>query len=284
MRQKLSVLIPCKDEGHNIRACIDSVRNIAAEILVADSGSTDETLDIVADLANSNPKIRTIQREYINPSNFKNWAIPQARYPWVMPLDADERVTAELAEEINELLTGTLKYDAYRIPRINYFVGKPIHFSGWQKDAPVRLFRKEECCYDDRHVHEHLLVPSKNIGRLNCSLLHYTCESLKEMLEKNIHYSQLAAQDLQQKGCKPGFLNLVMRPMLRFLRHYLWKQGFRDGREGLLLSCLAANGVFTKYAFLLALEKNPAISSALNQNNPENPPSSIQLPKKENAA
>ncbi len=284
MRQKLTVLIPCKDEAHNIRDCIDSVRNIAAEILIADSGSTDETLEIVADLASSQDKIRVVQREYKNPSSFKNWAIPQAMHPWVMALDADERVTDNLAVEINQLLAETPKCEAYRIPRINYFLGNPIRFSGWQRDAPVRLFRGKNCQYDDRHVHEHLMVPSKTIGRLQNSLLHYTCDSLKEMLEKNIRYAQLAAQDLQQKGCQPGLMNLAIRPLLRFLRHYLWKQGFRDGRPGLLLSCLAANSVFTKYAFLWTIKNRPVKTSAVTPEDTANQKKCLGLSENKSSA
>jgi glycosyltransferase involved in cell wall biosynthesis len=261
MRQELTVLIPCKDEQHNIRGCIDSVDKLADEILVADSGSTDNTLQIVRGLGKERLIIRVIEREYVNPSSFKNWAIPQATHSWVLALDADERVTPALASEIHKLLDGQPRFDAYRIRRTNYFLGNPVRYSGWQNDAPFRLFRRDECQYDDRQVHEHLVVASQKVGTLGASLLHDTCCSLEEMLEKNIRYGQLAAEDLYQNGRTSGFINLVVRPCLRFLRHYLWKQGFRDGPTGLLLGCLAANSVFTKYAFLWVrqrLEKNPA--------------------------
>lgn len=262
MRQKLTVLIPCKDEQHNIRACIDSVGKLADEILVADSGSTDNTLQICGDLCRERPTIRIIEREYLNPSSFKNWAIPQATHSWVLALDADERVTPALADEIHKLLDGQPRFDAYRIRRTNYFLGNPVRYSGWQNDAPFRLFRRDACQYDNRQVHEHLLVASQKVGVLETALLHDTCSTLEEMLEKNIRYGQLAAEDLSQNGRTAGFINLVIRPCLRFLRHYVWKQGFRDGPTGLLLSCLAANSVFTKYAFLWVRqrpEKNPAI-------------------------
>ena len=100
MTAKLTVLIPCKDERRNIRACIESVQAIADEMLIADSGSTDGTLDIVRDIGGC----RIIEREYINSANFKNWAIPQAKHEWVLVVDADERVTPELADEIREVL------------------------------------------------------------------------------------------------------------------------------------------------------------------------------------
>src|SRR5262245_41402302 len=115
---QLTVLIPCKDERLNIRACIESARGVADEILVADSGSRDETLEVVRSLGGC----RIIRREYVNSANFKNWAIPQARYDWVMVLDADERLTAELATEIRAALASEPDCDGFRLSRQNYFL------------------------------------------------------------------------------------------------------------------------------------------------------------------
>src|SRR3954454_18487741 len=115
---KLTVLIPCKDESQHIAACIESVRPLADEILVADSGSTDGTLEIVREIGGC----RIIEREYVNSADFKNWAIPQARHGWVMILDADERITPRLAKEINALLEGSPARDGYHIYRANYFL------------------------------------------------------------------------------------------------------------------------------------------------------------------
>src|SRR5262245_49002261 len=107
MKQKLTVIIPCKNERMNIRPCIESAWRVADEILVADSGSTDGTLDIVRSLGGC----RIVEREYVHSGNFKNWAIPQANSPWAMIVDADERVTERLAAEINRLLAGDPRYD-----------------------------------------------------------------------------------------------------------------------------------------------------------------------------
>src|SRR5436190_22887316 len=124
---KLTVIIPCKDEIHHIRACIDSVRSIADEILVADSGSTDGSLEAVRAIGGC----RIIEREYINSANFKNWAIPQAQHEWVLVVDADERVTPELAAEIQQLLANPpADKDAYWIGRINHYLGYHIKHSG----------------------------------------------------------------------------------------------------------------------------------------------------------
>ena len=130
MMPKLTALIPCKDERLNIRPCIESVRSIADEILVGDSGSTDGTLQIVAQIGGC----RVIRREYVSYGNYLNWAVPQASHPWVLVVDADERVTGSLAREIRRLLASDPPMDGYWIRRANHFLGHRIRFSGWQRD------------------------------------------------------------------------------------------------------------------------------------------------------
>src|SRR3977135_2869466 len=137
MREKLTVIIPCKDERLNIRPCIDSVRQIADEIFVSDSGSTDGTLGIVRQMGGC----RIVERQYIDSGNFKNWAIPQASHPWVLIVDADERAPVALAEEIATVLASP-KSDGFRIFRRNFCFGHEIKHCGWNRDAVLRLFRR----------------------------------------------------------------------------------------------------------------------------------------------
>jgi len=248
MPQKVTVLIPCKNEADNIFDCIQSVVDLADEILIADSGSTDTTLQIVGQLQSQIGCLRLIQREYVNPSDFKNWAIPQARNRWILALDADERVTDSLAQEIREKLKSNSEIHAYCIPRKNIFLGQQIHFSGWQNDAPIRLIDRDHCRYDKRQVHEHLCVAPGKTGTMTEAILHNTCATLQEALEKNIRYGSLGADDLIQSGKRVNIFSMIVRPIFRFLRHFIWKQGFRDGSMGLLLACLAAQGAFVKYA------------------------------------
>tara|TARA_Y100001933_G_scaffold158329_1_gene156655 strand:+ start:13844 stop:15541 length:1698 start_codon:yes stop_codon:yes gene_type:complete len=250
MRQKLTVLIPCKDEASQIASCIASLGNVADEILIADSGSTDGTLQCVEQFTQKKTPIRIIQREYINPSDFKNWAIPQASYPWVLALDADERLTKELRDEITQTLATEPAFNAYQIPRKNIVLGKMVHFSGWQNDAPFRLFHRDKCRYDDRRIHEHLLVEGGKTAIMKHSIRHDACDSLEKMFAKSIRYGCLGADDLLEAGKDVRVTSLVVRPLFRFFRHFIWKQGFRDGSIGLLLSGLAAQGAFIKYALL----------------------------------
>ncbi|MEC7697154.1 MAG: methyltransferase domain-containing protein [Planctomycetota bacterium] len=250
MRQKLTVLIPCKDEVSQIASCIASLGNVADEILVADSGSTDGTLEYIQHAALAEPSLRIIQREYINPSSFKNWAIPQASHPWILAIDADERLTEKLREEIKQTLSTEPIFDAYQIPRKNIFLGKMVHFSGWQHDAPFRLFHRDRCRYDQRRIHEHLMVASEKTATMKASIQHNAGDSLEKIFAKSIRYGSSGADDLQAAGKDSRAIALIVRPMFRFFRHYIWKQGFRDGSVGLLLSCLAAQGAFIKYALL----------------------------------
>ena len=186
---------------------------IADEILIADSGSTDATLEIVSQVQIPNTSLRIIQREYVNPSDFKNWAISQASNGWVLTLDADERLTDNLRDEIRQTLATEPVFDAYQIPRNNIFLGKRVRYSGWQHDAPFRLFHRDRCRYDARRVHEHLLVASGKTATMKATILHNTCRSLEEMFTKSIRYGSLGAEDLEEAGKSIGVMSLFTRPV-----------------------------------------------------------------------
>lgn len=180
MSEKLTVLIPCKNESQNIRDCIESARPVADEILVADSLSTDDTLEIVRGLGGC----RIIEREFVDYANFKNWAIPQAAHPWVLVLDADERVTETLAAEIRETLAhDNPALDAYHMRRDNFFLGRQIRHCGWNRSTIIRLFRRDACRYGPARVHEQLDVRSDRVGTLHGKLLHYTCSNGKAITQ-----------------------------------------------------------------------------------------------------
>ena len=160
MANQLTVLIPCKDERMNIRPCIESLHDLADEILIADSGSTDGTLDIVHQIGGC----RIIEREYIHSGDFKNWAIPQARCPWVLIVDADERVGMRLSEEIRRVLQTDPRCDGYWLYRENYFLGHRIRFSGWQTDKVLRLFRRDAGRYVGNNDHAEVAIRSGRGG------------------------------------------------------------------------------------------------------------------------
>ncbi len=261
MSEKLTVLIPCKNERMNIRPCVESVRALADEILVADSGSTDGTLGIVVEMGGC----RVIEREYIDSGNFKNWAIPQAAHPWVLIVDADERVTPELAGEIKQTLAHPNR-DGYRILRRNHFFGHEIKHCGWNTDDVLRLFRRDLGRYSDFGDHADVEVPTGRIGKLRARFLHYTYWSMEQYLRKLDRYTTQNAQQRFARGRHAGFWELLLRPPLRFFHSYVIRLGFLDGTPGLVLCMLTSFYSFTKAAKLWALR------AGLSQPDPERPP------------
>ena len=252
MRQKLTCLIPCKNEAANIEACIESLRPVADEVLVADSGSTDATMEIVQRIGDC----KLIEREFVNYADFKNWAIPQAAHEWVLIVDADERVTPELAAEIRSLLADPPeKIDGYWVYRRNFFLGHEIRHCGWNTDCVFRLIRRDRCRYGQCRVHEEIFVPPERAAELKHRLLHYTYWSYDQYFAKYLRYTSWGALDLWDKGQRASFSGLLFRPFLRFLQLYFLRGGFLDGLAGIQVCMLQAFFVsFMKQARLWEME------------------------------
>ncbi len=249
MKRAITVLIPCKNEERNIVECIASCDAIAAEILVADSGSTDRTRELAA----LHPRVRIIQRDYRTSGDFKNWAIPQATHDWVVILDADERLTPELCDEIEMTLSRGPEFDGYWIYRQNHFMGHPLRFGDARTDKVVRLFRREGSRYLGPSDHGEIAVESGRLGRLKNRMLHYSCWSYDQLLSKYERYTKLQAMQWHATGRKTNSFQLLARPIWRFFREYVLQRGFLDGKPGLQLAWLAAYYSFLKQARLWEL-------------------------------
>jgi len=239
----LSVIIPCCNEERNIGECIESVR-WADEILVVDSFSTDRTVEIARSLG-----AQVLQHEYESPGAQKNRALGHAKHSWVLFLDADERVTEGLEQEIREVIARDEPCEGYWIRRRNYFLGKQIRFSGWQRDRVLRLFRRGRGRWDERRVHESVVLDGR-AGKLRCPLLHYSYRSAHDFLVKIERYGDWGSADLAAGGKKAGVRGLFFRPLFRFFYSYFVRGGFLDGKHGLVLCMFQAFGVFYKYARL----------------------------------
>ncbi len=248
MAERLTVLVPVKNEEANLRACLESAREIADELLVADSGSTDATMEIAREF-----DARIIEREYVNSADMKNWAIPQAAHPWVMVLDADERITPELANAVRDALRDPT-VEGFSVRRRSFAFGHAIRYCGWQGDVLIRMFRRDTCRYDTRRVHAAVDVPSEKIQRLAGDLLHYTYRDFRQFIEKFDRYTTWSAEDLNDRGTRASAMRLFLKPQLRFLKQYVWRQGFRDGMPGLVLCGLSATTVFVRYAKLWVMQ------------------------------
>ncbi|MFC2061893.1 glycosyltransferase family 2 protein [Elusimicrobiota bacterium] len=250
---KLTVLIPTYNEEKNIRGCIEGIE-WADEILVVDAYSTDNTLKIVDEY----PHVKIIQREYKYSTNQKNWAIPQSKNDWILIVDADERVSEELAGEIRDICDAEYAEDkpaAYRIMRDSFFLGKRIEYSGWQNDSVIRLFRKGKAEYEDKYVHGSLIVNGE-IGELNSHFIHYTNRDLSDYLEKMKKYTTWYALEKYKKGKKAGIISIAFRTAHVFVKNYVLKLGFLDGIHGFILCGLSALSMFIKYSKLWELNNN----------------------------
>jgi glycosyltransferase involved in cell wall biosynthesis len=247
---RLTVLVPTRNEEANLRDCLESVR-WADELFVVDTFSTDRTADIAREFG-----ARVVEHEYVNSAAQKNWAIPQAANDWVMVLDADERVPPELAAEIRALMQrpAAERAAAYSVRRRTFFFGREIRHCGWDTDSVIRLFDRRRARYPDLWVHADMTVDGPVAG-LRGRLRHYTYASMDQYFEKFGRYTAWSARDLAARGRRATLFNLVGRPACRFLKMYFLRLGFLDGLPGAVLCGLAACSVFTKYARLWEMQR-----------------------------
>lgn len=246
----LSVIIITKNEAQNIAACLESVR-FADEVIVLDSGSTDGTQEIARNLG---AQVH-VTEDWPGFGQQKNRALDLATQPWVLSIDADERVTPELQQEILNILRAP-GLDAYNIARLSEFCGKPIRHSGWWPDYVLRLFRRGACRFNDAAVHERVEPGNCSIGQLNFWLLHFPFENLEMLVAKINRYSSEAARVMAAKGKKSGVFCALGHCIWTFIRIYVLKQGFLDGRHGAVLAMAAAFGSFLRYSKLMFLNQS----------------------------
>lgn len=242
----VTVVIATRDEVANVAGCVDSLR-WANEVIVADHGSTDDTVRVARDAGATvlpgDPAL-TI-------GSLRNLAIQRARNEWVLVVDADERGTATLGEEIAVTLL-TPRHPAYRVPRRNFFLGREVRHGGWERDRPVRLISRT-LRYDNSRVHEHV-VTSGSVGLLRDALLHYPYTSLDQYFSKLDRYSRWWAEDRAERGRHTSAAAVVLKPPARFISMYFFRLGLLDGARGAILAALASASVLAKYARLWALK------------------------------
>jgi len=248
--EKLTALIPTGNEIHNIEEVLASV-DFADEVLVADSFSTDGTYEKSLELAD-----RVIRREYHYSASQKNWAIPQAKHEWILLVDADERVTRELKNEILEVLENPPKDGtvAYWIGRKNHFMGKHVKHSGWKNDKVIRLFKKSNCHYENKRVHAEIIADGK-VRKLKSKFYHNTYITIDKFLEKMNRYAWWQAKDYDKKIGRLTPYHFVIKPMYSFFKHYIMQGGFRDGVVGLTIAYIHGYTVFMRYAKVWLIRK-----------------------------
>lgn len=240
----ISAILITRDEERNVADCLASLV-FAGEIVVVDSGSTDRTEEI----CRRDPRVRWHAEPWAGFGPQKNIALDKATGPWVFSIDADERVTPGLAAEIAALDLSNPPFDAYRVPRRNFFGRRWVRHGGWYPDSTVRLWRKGSGRFEDRSVHEAVRVQGRT-GTLKGDLLHYTYRDTADFLDRMNRYSTLGARELRRAGRRASWLDLLARPPFTFFRMFVLKRGFLDGGLGFRLAVLYAFYTFAKYAKL----------------------------------
>ena len=246
----LTALIITYNEMGYIEKCIDSV-SFADEIVVVDSYSNDGTFEYLQ----NHLKVRVIQHPFENFTAQKSFALTKAKHDWVLFLDADEVVSAELQKEIIETLKNADALEAYWCYRKFMFQEKHLRFSGWQTDKNLRLFKKDKAQFTkDRLVHETLQVKGKT-GQFQTKLTHFCYKDYQDYREKMLHYGNLKAKELFKKGKRFSYLKLVVKPLWKFTYNFFFRLGFLDFERGLTICYLNALSVYQRYMVLKRLER-----------------------------
>ena len=247
---KLTALLITFNEIFHIEEVLDNIA-FADEVIVVDSFSTDGT----AEKVRSRPNIKLFQRPFKNFTDQKSFALKQASHDWVLFLDADERVTEPLREEILKTVQlDTPPANAYFFKRTFMFKNDVLHFSGWQSDKNYRLFRKSKVYFtEERIVHETLVINGKS-ATLDNKLIHYSYKDYEDYKGKMIKYGQMKAAEELDKGYTPNLYHFWFRPFYKFINHYIFRLGILDGKKGIIICYLNALGVHARYKELARLQ------------------------------
>ncbi len=228
-KEQISVCIITLNEEVNMRECLQSLQ-WADEIIIVDSGSKDQTLKICKEFG-----AKIFHHPFAGFRDQKNFALDQAKNEWILSIDADERVTGELQDEISTLIREDLNINGYFIPRLNFYGSKFIRHSGWYPDFVLRLWKKSKGRWSGKNVHEKVVISGK-VGYCKNAIKHYTYRNASDYMKRINLYSTLLAMEKYRLGKRFSFLRLLVKPVLRFFKSYIWKLGFLDGVEGLVIA------------------------------------------------
>lgn len=238
---KISATLITFNEEKNLPRALQSLEGCCDEIIVVDSGSRDRTCEIARVY-----QAQVYVREFAGYAEQKNYAASLASFDWILSLDADEMLSEQLREEIQALRQRGPDYDAYSMPRLTCYLGKWIRHGGWYPDRKVRLYDRRKGRWVGNYVHERVEVEGR-VGQLRGDLLHYTCHTISDHLQRLDRYTMLAAQELIDRGGSASLLKLVFAPPWEFFRTYIFRAGFLDGEAGLTIARMAALYTFLKY-------------------------------------
>lgn len=242
MKLPISVIVTTLNEAHNIRDCLASVSEFAQEVIVLDSGSQDATTALATQ---AGAKVY-ITDDWPGFGPQKNRALSYATQPWVLSIDADERVTPTLQKAIAAVLDHA-EYAGYEIPRLSQFCGRWVKHSGWYPDYVLRLFRRNAGRFSERLVHESVVVDGP-VGRLSEHFLHYSYTSTEQVEDKIRKYGNAGAEELRRHNKRISASAPWLHGTWAFIRTFIMRRGFLDGRTGLAIARMNARVTYIKYA------------------------------------
>lgn len=246
-------IITTLNEAHNVVDCIRSLQQVCDEVIVTDSYSTDNTVELATKAG-----AKVYLHEYIGDGLQKNLAIPFASNPWVLSLDADERLSEELVEEIRKIDFDTTTYDGFALRRRNYVGERWIKCCRWYPDYLVRLFRTSKLQFAE--LKQHAFVPTKNTAQLKADIIHYRYHNYDELFAKpDRNYSTRGAKILFLNGKKANALSPIVHGFSAFFVNYFFRGGIFGGMDGYVLSKAIAHNSFMKYAKLLEYQKDKSV-------------------------
>ncbi|MGZ3787672.1 MAG: glycosyltransferase family 2 protein [Bacteriovorax sp.] len=250
---KLSVVIITLNEEKNIGRCLESVKDVADEIVVVDSLSTDRTREICRKYS----QVRFIEQKFLGYVEQKNFALNHASHDCVLSLDADEALSGELSAEIKKIKTNFLG-SGYKFNRLTEYNGHWVRHCGWYPDTKLRIVLKGRARWVGNNPHDALEVDGE-VHHLNGDLLHYSYDSISSHVQQTNKFSTIEARALFDKGKRATLLKLITRPPFQFFKDYFLKRGFLDGRYGFVICFINAQYVLLKYAKMIDLEHSKTV-------------------------
>ena len=247
---KISVCIICKNEESKIAQCLDSIK-WADEIIIVDSGSTDKTIEIAR---------KYTDKIFIN-DDWQGYGIQRQRaeqfatYDWVFAIDCDEVVPEELKNEIVTLIPKATINQVFYLNRLTHFCGQYIFHSGWYPDRIARIYNKKNYQYNSKLVHESVVCKGCERVNLKNNLLHFQHDNIFQYINKRNRYAHFSASEKLKSGKKYGLNKAIFSALIAFIRHYILKKGFMDGRLGFIIAVIQMQYTFNKYLFAGFTEK-----------------------------
>ena len=239
---KISACIISFNEERKIEDCLKSLVDVADEIIIVDSLSTDKTLQIAKKYTD-----KIFHQKFLGHIEQKNFAVKKASHDWILSLDCDERLSEQLVESIREIKNSLHRADAYSMPRKTFYIYRWLNYC-WYPDVKTRMFNRNTACWGGTNPHDHIVVQGKNVVRLQGDIYHYSFDSISDHLKTIDSFTEIGADEIVRKNKRVTIFTPLTHASWTFLKLYLLKRGFLDGFAGLIVSVLSYVHVFVKYS------------------------------------